>query len=183
MEEQPETQATDHVQLAADIVSTYVANNSLPITELAALVSTVHAALVGLGKVAATEVVPEKPTAAQIRKSISPDALISFEDGKPYKTLRRHLTIRGLTREAYRAKWGLPVDYPMTAPSYSAKRSEMARNAGLGQQPRKDAAPKATAVAETVSETPMTRVWSSKAAEACKAPPKARRRKKVAEPA
>ena len=79
----------------------------------------------------------EKLTPAQIKKSISHDALISFEDGKPYKTLRRHLTLRGFTPEAYRAKWGLPPDYPMTAQGYSAQRSELARSLSLGQLRRR----------------------------------------------
>jgi len=90
----------------------------------------------------------EKPTAAQIKKSITPDGLVSFEDGKSYKTLRRHLTIRGLTPEAYRAKYGLPVDYPMTAPSYSAQRSALAKSLGLGQF-RRGAAADATEDGQT----------------------------------
>lgn len=77
-------------------------------------------------------------SAAQIRKSVTHDHIVSFEDGRPYKTLRRHLTLRGLSPEAYREKWGLPRDYPMTAASYSAQRSELARALGLGQQRRKD---------------------------------------------
>jgi predicted transcriptional regulator len=78
-----------------------------------------------------------KATPAQIRKSITRDALISFEDGKPYKTLKRHLTTFGLTIEQYRAKWGLPADYPTVAPSYSEARSAMAKALGLGQGGRK----------------------------------------------
>ncbi len=73
-----------------------------------------------------------KPTAAQIRKSVTDAALISFIDGKPYKTLKRHLTTHGETLASYKAKYGLPGDYPSTAPSYSAQRSEMARRIGLG---------------------------------------------------
>lgn len=76
----------------------------------------------------------EKPTARQIRDSITDDALISFEDGKKYKMLRRHLGIAGLTPQAYREKWGLPNDYPMTAPGYSARRSELAKANGLGRK-------------------------------------------------
>lgn len=76
----------------------------------------------------------EKPTAWQIRDSITDDALISFEDGKKYKMLRRHLGIAGLTPQAYREKWGLPNDYPMTAPGYSARRSELAKANGLGRK-------------------------------------------------
>ena len=73
---------------------------------------------------------------AQVRKSITSDALISFEDGKPYRTLRLHLASRGLTPESYREKWGLPDDYPMVAPGYSAVRSQMAKDFGLGRRPK-----------------------------------------------
>ena len=73
---------------------------------------------------------------AEIRKSITPDALISFEDGRPYKTLKRHLTVRGLSPAEYREKHGLPADYPMVAPNYSAARSQMAKSLGLGQKGR-----------------------------------------------
>jgi predicted transcriptional regulator len=99
-----------------DIVSSYVSKNPIPVSDLPRLISSVHTALAGLGGQAVSgpaEV--EKLTTAQMKKSITHDALISFEDGKPYKTLRRHLTLRGLSPEAYRAKWGLPIDYPMTA--------------------------------------------------------------------
>lgn len=129
-------QEADLIELSASIVAAYVANNSMPVSELGNLLLSVHAAVKGLGRngtavSAKDEVV--KLTPAQIKKSITPDALISFEDGKAYKTLRRHLTIRGLTPEGYRAKWGLPLDYPMTAASYSAARSELARSLGLGR--------------------------------------------------
>ena len=126
--------------MAADIVSAYVSNNHVQAGELPNLIASVHASLSRLGgeePTAAPE--PEKLTPAQIRKSITPDAIISFEDGKGYKTMRRHLTLRGLTPEAYRAKWGLPADYPMVTTSYSAKRSELAKSLGLGQQRRKSA--------------------------------------------
>jgi len=77
---------------------------------------------------------PTKLTPAQIRKSITPEALLSFEDGRSYKTLRRHLSSKGLTPEQYREKWGLPPDYPMVSPNYSAARSQMARTIGLGRK-------------------------------------------------
>jgi predicted transcriptional regulator len=73
-------------------------------------------------------------TPAQIRRSITPDALVSFEDGKSYKTLKRHLSTRGLSVEQYKAKWGLPADYPVVSPNYSAARSAMAKTLGLGQK-------------------------------------------------
>jgi predicted transcriptional regulator len=149
-----ETLDVDLVALTTNIVSAYVSNNHVQGAELATLIAATHAALTGLDQGGATAAAPvEKLTSAQIRKSISHDALISFEDGKPYKTLRRHLTIRGLTPEAYREKWGLPRDYPMTAASYSEVRSAMARSLGLGQLRRK-AAPKAAEPDATVSEKP-----------------------------
>jgi predicted transcriptional regulator len=133
----------NELELTADLVAAFVSNNNVPVSELGTLISKVHAAIAGLGnEVAAEPAGPEKPTPAQIRKSVTPDALISFEDGKSYKTLRRHLTLRGLSPEAYCTKWGLPADYPMTTVNYSAQRSELARSFGLGQQ-RKKLAPKA----------------------------------------
>jgi predicted transcriptional regulator len=128
----------DVIAMMAGIVSAYVANNHIQAGELPSLIASVHAALSGLGgDEPAASPEPEKLTPAQIRKSITPDAIISFEDGKGYKTMRRHLTLRGLTAEAYRAKWGLPADYPMVTTSYSAKRSELAKSLGLGQLRRK----------------------------------------------
>ncbi|WP_264048439.1 MucR family transcriptional regulator [Methylobacterium flocculans] len=134
----------DHLGMAAEIVAAYVSNNSVPVSELGSLLAGVHGAISGLamgGPAAPDETGVGKATAAQIRKSITHDGLVSFEDGKPYKTLRRHLTIRGLTPEAYRAKHGLPADYPMTSAGYSAQRSELARAIGLGS--RRKAAAKA----------------------------------------
>jgi predicted transcriptional regulator len=79
------------------------------------------------------EIAVEKPTAAQIRKSISDEGIVSFIDGKPYKTLKRHLTKHGLTPQAYRQRYGLPADYPMVAPGYAAQRSALAKEIGLGR--------------------------------------------------
>jgi len=141
MDDQATSSQSGAVSLTAELVAAYVANNSLPASELPGLMANVHAALQGLTGAASTETPKaEKATPAQVRKSITPDALISFEDGKPYKTLRRHLTLRGLSPEAYREKWGLPADYPMTSAAYSAQRSELARSLGLGQQRRKSPA-------------------------------------------
>ena len=149
-----ERAATDYVALTAGLVSAYVSNNHVQPGEVSALIASMHDALARLAQGAATAApAVEKLTPAQIRKSITPDALISFIDGKPYKTLKRHLTGNGLTIEEYRERYGLPRDYPTTAASYSAMRAEFARNAGLGQN-RKKAAPKAAAPAETVSEKP-----------------------------
>ena len=124
--------------MASELVAAYVSNNRVPATELPGLIGTVHAALNGIasGTAASGTTAPaeeiEKPTAAQIRKSITPDALVSFVDGKRYKTLKRHLTKHGLDPHSYRAKFGLPSDYPMVCPSYSAARSALAKNIGLG---------------------------------------------------
>jgi predicted transcriptional regulator len=122
------------VALATEIVTAYVARNHVQAAELPSLLRTVHAGLLRLssGSAESTEAV-RTLSAAEIRRSIRPKGLISFEDGKAYKTLRRHLAKHGLTPEAYRAKWGLPADYPMTAPAYSAQRSQLALDRGLGR--------------------------------------------------
>ena len=157
MDDKAETigiEITDHIRLTAEIVAAYVSKNSVRPTDMPELLRSVHASLAGLGQGGATEAsAVEKLTSAQIRKSITPDALISFIDGKPYKTLKRHLTGQGLTIEQYRARFGLPRDYPSTAASYSAQRSALARSFGLGSQRRK-MVPKAAEPAETVSKKP-----------------------------
>ena len=123
---------TNFIGLAADIVGAYVTKNNVPAAELPGLIATTHAALVKLTAPQAPEV--EKPTPpVPIRKSVTPDHIISLEDGRPYKSLKRHLSGRGLTPAEYRQKWGLPFDYPMVAPNYAAQRSEMAKSLGLGQ--------------------------------------------------
>jgi len=130
--------AGNFIELAADIVSAYVSNNSVSANDLAALISDVHSALqrVSSGEV---EVIlePLKP-AVPLKKSISPEFLICLEDGKKFKSLKRHLrTQYNLTPEQYREKWGLPADYPMVAPNYAAARSALAKEMGLGQQRRR----------------------------------------------
>ena len=107
--------------------------NHVRAAELPDLISNVHAALAGMGSVPAAEPEPAKPVPpVSIKKSVTDGYLISLEDGKQYQSLKRHLTKRGLTPAEYRAKWGLPNDYPMTAPGYSARRSELAKSIGLG---------------------------------------------------
>ena len=143
-----------HIQLTAEIVSAYVSNNSVRAADMGDLIASTHAALAGFRQGAMPEApVAEKLTPAQIRKSITPDALISFIDGKPYKTLKRHLTGNGMTFDEYRERYGLPRDYPSVAASYSETRSALAKSLGLGQQRRK-AAPKAAEPDATVSEKP-----------------------------
>ncbi|MBP29782.1 MucR family transcriptional regulator [Methylobacterium sp.] len=128
------------VTLASEIVSAYVSHNHVQSADLPGLLNEVHAAIRVICD-AGAPTPATKATPQEIRRSITSDFLISFEDGKPYKTLRRHLTLRGLTPEAYRAKWGLAPDYPMTAQSYSEQRSQLARSLGLGQPRAATAAP------------------------------------------
>ena len=126
------------VTIAADIVSAYVANNSVPAAELPSLINSVYGALRDLAtgaKPPAVVVAPPQEPAFSIKKSITPDFIVCLEDGKRFKSLKRHLRVTyGLTPDAYRAKWKLPGDYPMVAPSYAKKRSELARNSGLGRK-------------------------------------------------
>ena len=124
---------TNHVKFAAEIVAAFVTNNSVQPSEIPALIDSVHAALRRLGTGAAPEPAERPVPAVPIKKSITPDYLISLEDGKRYKSLKRHLrTAYNLTPEQYRAKWDLPADYPMVAPNYAKKRSELAKSMGLG---------------------------------------------------
>lgn len=126
----------DHTELTVEIVSAYVSNNRVQPSDLSALISAVHVALSGLGKSAEPEgPVYEKATPAQVKKSITPGGLVSFIDGKPYKTLKRHLSKHGLAPEDYRARYGLPRDYPMVAASYSEQRSAISKATGLGRKP------------------------------------------------
>ena len=128
---------TSITELTADVVSAYVGHNALSASELAKLIADVHGALSGLGAVAPAGVAELKP-AVPIRKSIMPDHIVCLEDGKKFKSLKRHLrTHYDLTPEQYREKWGLPADYPMVAPSYAEARSKLAKEMGLGQKRRR----------------------------------------------
>lgn len=132
----------EFVSLTSEIVSAYLGNNHVRPDDLAGLIQGVHAKLVELANVKSGAAVPmKKLSSEEIKRSNTPEHLISFEDGKPYKTLGRHLRLRGLSPGEYRAKWGLPVDYPMTSSSYSSQRSEIARSLGFGRRNAK--APKA----------------------------------------
>ena len=125
------------VELAADIVSAYVSNNTVVATELPAVINDVYEAL---GKAAAKAAQPVKEDlkpAVPIKRSVTPDYIICLEDGKKFKSLKRHLrTHYNLTPEEYREKWGLPHDYPMVAPNYAAARSQLAKKMGLGHRRR-----------------------------------------------
>jgi len=128
---------TELVELTTEIVSAYVSNNALTASDLPALINDVHKALhsaVSQGENPATP--PQKP-AISPRRSVTPEYLICLEDGKKFKSLKRHLrTHYDLTPEEYREKWGLARDYPMVAPNYAAARSRLAKNMGLGQKGR-----------------------------------------------
>ncbi|MDR7039623.1 putative transcriptional regulator [Methylobacterium sp. BE186] len=180
-----EDATTNHIELTVDIVSAYVSNNRASVADLPSLIANVHAAVSGLSQTAAPSEPEVKATTAQIRKSITPDALISFEDGKPYKTLRRHLATRGLTPESYREKWGLPRDYPMVTTSYSEARSSLAKSLGLGLQRSKPVSTAAATAAKLSEPAPSVAVSKGRDVrkEAKKTPAKPGRRRKAAEPA
>jgi predicted transcriptional regulator len=124
------------VELSASLVGAYVSHNALSASDLPKLIAQVHHALLGLNASAPAEAAPELKPAVPIRKSIMPDYLICLEDGKKFKSLKRHLrTEYDMSPDEYRARWGLPPDYPMVAPSYSEARSQLAKSIGLGRKP------------------------------------------------
>jgi predicted transcriptional regulator len=136
MDSPAELPSQDLVELTSEIVSAYVTHNKVSSEDLPSVITSVHSALQGLDQEKQRE--PEKPTPmVPIKRSITPDYLISLEDGRRYKSLKRHLSGRGLTPQQYREKWGLAKDYPMVAPNYAQQRSELAKALGLGQQRRK----------------------------------------------
>lgn len=135
-------QQADLVELSADIVSAYVSNNPVSPAGVSELLASVYSALVGLGS-ATAQPLPEPPKPpVSVKKSITPDHLVSLEDGKPYKSLKRHLAVRGLTPDQYRTKWGLRADYPMVAPNYAEARSKLAKQIGLGRKSATPSEPK-----------------------------------------
>ncbi|MFC3694310.1 MucR family transcriptional regulator [Chenggangzhangella methanolivorans] len=134
----------DFVALTGDVVSAYVGNNSVAVADLPTLIQSIHGALSAAAKGQKAEPIaePAKP-AVSVKKSVTPDFIICLEDGKQFKSLKRHLRTKyDMSPEEYREKWGLPHDYPMVAPNYAAARSELAKQMGLGQ---KRAAAKAAA--------------------------------------
>jgi predicted transcriptional regulator len=158
----------NYIELAADIVSAYVSNNSVPAADLPVLLNSVYAALTKTAQGQQEELKAELVPAVSVRKSVTPDAIICLEDGKKFKSLKRHLrTTYDMTPEQYREKWGLPRDYPMVAPNYAKARSELAKTMGLGQQRRKGKAQAKAAVSDAASAESV-------------APAKGRRTKKAA---
>ena len=133
MEDKPEL-----IEMTADIVSAYVGANSVAAGDLPSLIQSVHATLAGIsGGAPAAEAAPKEP-AVPLKRSITPDYLICLEDGRKFKSLKRHLRTKyNMSPEDYRAKWSLPKDYPMVAPNYAKARSDLAKQMGLGQGGRK----------------------------------------------
>jgi predicted transcriptional regulator len=131
------------LELTAEIVANYVGNNTVATGDLHGLIKATYDALAGIGKEPVQQVDEQpKATPAQIRKSITDDAIICLEDGRKFKSLKRHLRTKfDMSPEEYRAKWGLPKDYPMVAPAYAQARSSLAKSMGLGQGGRKAKAP------------------------------------------
>jgi predicted transcriptional regulator len=132
------TSPTQFIALTADIVSAYVSNNTVPANDIPNLINQVHLALLRVsGGQNETQPEPLKP-AISVKKSITPEYIVCLEDGKKFKSLKRHLrTQYNMTPEQYREKWQLPTDYPMVAPNYAAARSQLAKQMGLGQQRRR----------------------------------------------
>jgi predicted transcriptional regulator len=125
------------ITLTADIVAAHVSNNSVAVSDIPTLIQNVHGALVGLSSTAPVAEVKLEP-AVSIRSSIKPDYVVCLEDGKKLKMLKRHLmTHYKMTPDQYRAKWGLPADYPMVAPNYAETRRTLAKKIGLGRKPGK----------------------------------------------
>ena len=130
--------SNNYIELAADIVSAYVSNNSVPASDLPALINDVHNALLRVTTGVAPVVSESLKPAVPAKKSITNDYIICLEDGKKFKSLKRHLrTQYNMSPEEYREKWGLPSDYPMVAPNYAKARSQLAKQMGLGQQRRR----------------------------------------------
>ena len=124
------------VTLTADIVAAHVSNNSVAISDIPLVIRSVHEALAGLSSKADPQPEPQQP-AVSVRASVKPDYIVCLEDGKKLTMMRRYLmTNFGMTPEDYRAKWNLPKDYPMTAPNYTEKRRELAKQIGLGTKGR-----------------------------------------------
>jgi predicted transcriptional regulator len=131
----------DLVRLTSDVVAAYISNNAVPVASLPSLISEIHASLSKLGSAPSEPAEEPKKPAVPVKKSVTDDYIICLEDGKKFRSLRRHLTVLGMTPDEYRARWGLPADYPMVAPSYAAARSALAKKMGLGRKPEPEVTP------------------------------------------
>lgn len=135
MPEEIAVPGTELLELTADIVAAYVSNNPLPVSELGRVIADTYTAISKLQAAPALPQEEKRAPAVPIKKSVTPDFIICLEDGKQFKSLKRHIgTHYNLTPDEYRAKWGLPADYPMVAPNYAAARSQLAKAIGLGRK-------------------------------------------------
>lgn len=175
-------------QIIGQVAAAYFNNNHVTPSEIPVVISNIATSIASVGAApAAAEAAPQEPeqpklTPAQIRKSITQDKLISFEDGKGYKTLRRHLAVKGLTPDEYRNKWGLPKDYPMVSPAYSETRSSMAKARGFGSRPAAAAAASPAPAAAASAAAPAKRATARTAKSPAKGRPAARKARKASEP-
>jgi len=129
------------ITLTSDIVAAHVSNNDVAVTDVPALITNVYTALANLGETPVVEEAKPQP-AVSVRNSVKPEYIVCLEDGKKLKMLKRYLrTNYNMSPEEYRARWGLPADYPMVAPNYAEKRRDLAKKIGLGRKPG-EAAPK-----------------------------------------
>ena len=130
-------QAGDLLTMTTEIVAAHVSNNTVAVGDLAQLINQVYQSLANIGSVPAAAPATRPQPAVSVKKSIQPDYLVCLEDGKKLKMLKRHLkTAYNMSPETYRERWGLPMDYPMTAPNYAKARSSLAKQIGLGSKPR-----------------------------------------------
>ena len=134
------TVSASRIEITSEIVAAYVSRNSVPLAELPRLIRSVHESLASLGAAPVSEAAPEaRKPAVPVKKSVTDDFIISLEDGRKFKSMKRYLKGLGMTPADYRAKWGLPSDYPMVAPAYAARRSELAKTIGLGRRVAEEA--------------------------------------------
>ncbi len=167
----------DAVALASDIVVAYVSNNAVPRAELASLIADVHAAIGRLRTGTVQEPEVKLAPAVSVKKSVTPDYIICLDDGKKFKSLKRHLSTHyNLSPDEYRQKWNLPRDYPMVAPAYAAARSSLAKSMGLGRKRAAQAAPVAEVAVEKPKRTRATRAAAATVTKAPAAKPAHRRK-------
>jgi predicted transcriptional regulator len=135
MTEPSDSREAELIELSSEIVAAYVGHNALSAADLPKLIADVFTAMSGLGVNASAPAAEQLKPAVTVRRSVTPDHVVCLEDGKKFKSLKRHLmTHHGLSPQQYREKWSLPADYPMVAPNYSATRSSLAKNSGLGRK-------------------------------------------------
>ena len=126
--------ADEILKLASEIIAAYVSNNPIPVSDVPAMIKSVHSTLGGLSGSVQYEVSTAQKPVVPVKRSVTPDYIVCLEDGKKLKMLKRYLRSNyNMTPEEYRSKWGLPADYPMVAPNYAAQRSEFAKKIGLGR--------------------------------------------------